>query len=204
MGSRLAATVCIGCRRLDAPQLCAQGCNEQTVELVFAEAMAAALRELEEELRDVEALRAVLLRSVGGGPAPDRSESGDESEGDGPELRAQARSVLRQSDSDRTGEGTGAGDVVRVTAGHCSVCGWIDSPQPCLDVCVFRAVEMIPAADYDEMRARCSDATRQREHLSTVVRQLAWVTPRSGEGDRTSRALESHARQALSDAEHTT
>ncbi len=192
MSGRLPATCCIGCRRVDAPQLCADGCDERTIELVFGTAMDAALTERERGAHEVQTLRELLRRSVsaplGQGQQEHRA------------LQADARSALRGNATGPDRQAGDPADVERVIAGHCGVCGWIEAPQPCLGVCIFRAVEMVPAADYDDVRTRCEDTVRQVTRLRTVVRQLAWVTPRAGEWERTARALHALARQALDGA----
>jgi Fe-S-cluster-containing hydrogenase component 2 len=206
VSDRLAAAFCIGCRRVDAPQLCPEACDEQTVDLVFGEVQDAAITELEDDLRHVQTLRELVLRSVSATPDPGRRGSvGPQGEWEQTHrvLQAEARSVLRQinADSARQVQVGAAEEVIRLTAGHCSVCGWIEAPQPCLGVCIFRAVEMVPAAEYDEVRGECEHARRQLKELRAVIGQLAWVTPRAGEWERTRRALESRARKALANAE---
>ncbi len=194
MSARLAASFCIGCRRVDAPQLCPQGCDEQAVDLVFGDAQDAALAELEDVLRDVRTLGEMVLRSVSVG-SPDGWEQAHRA------LQAQARSALRTFNSDPARQVDAAEEAIRLTAGYCSVCGWIEAPQPCLGVCIFQAVEMVPAAEYDELRRKCEHARRQQKELTAVIGQLAWVTPRAGEWERTHRALESRARKALASEE---
>ena len=55
--------------------------------------------------------------------------------------------------------------------------------QPCLGICEDRPQHFVYAEDYDV--------------LESLVRQLATVTPRDGEWERTYRALQQRARKLL-------
>jgi hypothetical protein len=56
---------------------------------------------------------------------------------------------------------------------------------------------MVPAGQYDKARKRYHRAHREIAELSTMVHQLACVTPRPGEWERTGRALHTRALEAL-------
>ena len=75
----------------------------------------------------------------------------------------------------------------RIKAWQCVGCGRIEGAQPCIGICQDRAAYFVYAEDYDEIEA--------------LVRQLATVTPRDGEWERTYRALQQRARKLLSSKE---
>ena len=84
-----------------------------------------------------------------------------------------------------------------VKAWQCIGCGKIEAPQTCVGICRDVRVEFVYAADYEAALARV-DATQ--EHLATlegIVRQLATITPRDGEWERSYRALQERARTAF-------
>lgn len=178
------ATFCIGCGRVDAPQLCPQGCDERAVDLVFGDALDAALAELADAVDGVRALRGLVLRSVSAEVTPRA-------------VQAEARSVLRVVKASSAGQvGTGDG-VIRFTAWVCGRCGWMEAPQPCLGVCVFRPVWLVAAQEYDTVRSDCLRAVRRLGELTALVGQLAWVTPRAGEWEESRRVWEARARSSL-------
>jgi hypothetical protein len=55
----------------------------------------------------------------------------------------------------------------------------------------------VAAEEYDEVRSEYDQAHGEVAELIAVVRQVAWVTPRPGEGERTWQSLRSHAQAAL-------
>lgn len=86
-----------------------------------------------------------------------------------------------------------------VKAWQCIGCGKIEAPQTCVGICQDRRVEFVYASDYEEAQARADDAQRRVATLEGIVRQLATIVPRDGEWERSYRALQDRARQALAD-----
>ena len=80
--------------------------------------------------------------------------------------------------------------VERFEVWQCIGCGKIEGPQPCIGVCRDRRAQMIDAADYDALAA-------EAEALRAVVRQIATITPRAGECERSYAALKARARELL-------
>ena len=78
----------------------------------------------------------------------------------------------------------------RVTVWQCVGCGKIEAPQPCIGVCRDTRTELVHAADYDALLA-------QAEALAAIAREIATITPREGEWERSYRALQARARAAL-------
>jgi len=85
----------------------------------------------------------------------------------------------------------------RVTVWQCIGCGRIEGPQACIGVCQDRKVEFVYASVHEEALAELELLRRQTKALAAVVRQLARTTPREGEWERSYRALQDQARQAL-------
>jgi hypothetical protein len=79
----------------------------------------------------------------------------------------------------------------RVQAWQCMGCGKLDSDATCLGVCQDRKVVLVSAADYDEAR-------REIDELRLFIRQLANVSPRDDNWERSYRALQERARRLLS------
>lgn len=71
----------------------------------------------------------------------------------------------------------------RIKAWQCIGCGRIEGAQPCIGICEDRPQHFVYAEEYDL--------------LEGLVRQLATVTPRDGEWERTYRALQQRARKLL-------
>lgn len=80
--------------------------------------------------------------------------------------------------------------IERLKAWECVGCGKIDAPQPCIGVCRDRKVELVYGSEYDAVVARMGS-------LEAIVKTIARTTPRAGEWERSWRALQEQARQAL-------
>ena len=78
----------------------------------------------------------------------------------------------------------------RFAAWQCTGCGRIEGAQPCIGVCQDRKAEFVYAAEYDELEAHASA-------LRALVRQIATITPREGEWERSYRALQARAQRLL-------
>ena len=78
----------------------------------------------------------------------------------------------------------------RFKAWQCIGCGRIESPQPCIGVCRDRNAEFVDATDYDRLLS-------DNAVLRAIAREIATITPRPGEHERSYRALQARARKAL-------
>jgi hypothetical protein len=85
----------------------------------------------------------------------------------------------------------------RVSVWRCIGCGRIEAPQPCIGVCQDRKVDLVEGAVHDDVLAERDRLREQVRLLTGLVRQLAHTLPREGEWERTYRALQAQARQAL-------
>ena len=199
MTDRLKALFCIGCGRLDSPQACPGACDERAVELVFGSDYDA-LGDAADPFAGVRKLREVVAQIVHATPHPGEPASAiteAEWQATHRDLQVRARSALRQLNLNNPEHPRAADEVDRIAAWYCPNCGAIEAPRNCLGICIRRPVEAVPAAQYDKARERYERARRATAELSGVVRQLAWVTPRPGEWERTARALHARALQAL-------
>ena len=78
----------------------------------------------------------------------------------------------------------------RIKAWQCIGCGRIESQATCLGICQDRPVQIVSAADYDAAR-------QEVEALRVFIRQLALVSPRGDNWERTYKALQERARRVL-------
>lgn len=85
-----------------------------------------------------------------------------------------------------------------VKAWQCIGCGRIESQANCIGICQDRLETFVPAAEH---QAEIEKARHQLQALTRIVRQLAWSSPRAGEWERSYRALQTKARNALHDME---
>ena len=83
-----------------------------------------------------------------------------------------------------------------VKAWQCIGCGSIEAPQTCIGVCQHRKVEFVYAAEHENDLAL---AARLRDHLASLVRRVAFTTPRERGADATLSAFRSEARALLDD-----
>ena len=82
----------------------------------------------------------------------------------------------------------------KTTAWQCAGCGRLDSDATCMGVCQDRKVVLVSAADYEE-------AQRQIDELRLFIRQLANVSPRGENWERSYKALQERARRLLAELE---
>lgn len=81
-----------------------------------------------------------------------------------------------------------------VKAWQCIGCGKIEAPQTCVGVCQDRKVELVYAHDH---RAALTQTQLKLAAAESLLRQIAFVTPRLGEWERSYLALQQRVRFAL-------
>jgi hypothetical protein len=82
----------------------------------------------------------------------------------------------------------------RVKAWQCIGCGRIEKPETCVGVCDFKKIELVYGFEHDQ----ALEVERERvARLEAIVSSLARITPREGEWERSWRALQAQAREAL-------
>jgi hypothetical protein len=84
-------------------------------------------------------------------------------------------------------------NVERIQGWRCIGCGKVDAPRPCIGVCQDRKCELVTAADYDALLARC-------RALESVLALIARITPRDEEWQASWQALQARARKVMGDA----
>ncbi|MDQ8020890.1 MAG: hypothetical protein REI94_03570 [Moraxellaceae bacterium] len=84
-----------------------------------------------------------------------------------------------------------------ITAWECIGCGRLERPQNCVGVCQDRKVNLVAEHDYVQLAAELAQARQQLESLRNVMRQIVKTTPRNAEWERSYRALQARAQQAL-------
>ncbi|MFO1398795.1 MAG: hypothetical protein U1F48_17200 [Burkholderiales bacterium] len=88
-------------------------------------------------------------------------------------------------------------DIPVLTAWQCIGCGRLEAPQQCVGVCQDRKVELVTATVFADTLAE-AEALRERvTELERVVRQLATITPRAGQFQRSYESLQARARALL-------
>lgn len=87
--------------------------------------------------------------------------------------------------------------TARFAAWECIGCGRIEGAQPCIGVCQDRRTEFVRASDHEAALAQLERAGQRLEALARIVRQVAFTYPRNGQCERTWRALQARAREAL-------
>ncbi len=85
----------------------------------------------------------------------------------------------------------------RLKAWQCIGCGKIEAPQNCIGVCEDRAIEFVYAGEDDKAIGELQFARQYISAVNALVRQIANVTPRAGEWERSYRALQGEARRLL-------
>jgi len=93
-------------------------------------------------------------------------------------------------------------NVEHVKVWQCIGCGKIEAPQPCIGVCDDRRVELVYADEHDraisQLTEKCRNAESNSSSLASFLRYFTCTTPRTGEWEKSYRALQTQARQLLS------
>lgn len=87
-----------------------------------------------------------------------------------------------------------------VKAWQCIGCGKIEASQTCVGICQYHKVELVYAHEHREMITRMQATI---DTMTSLVRQIAWSTPRNGEWERSYRALQEQAHRALTEISDT-
>ena len=83
-----------------------------------------------------------------------------------------------------------------IAAWGCPECGRIDAPQPCLDVCIRRPVEVVDAEEYVQESARVGALAERERALTDAVRLLVHVYPRPGYEEETEAEVTARVRES--------
>jgi len=88
-----------------------------------------------------------------------------------------------------------------IQAWQCVGCGRIEAPQTCLGVCRDRKILMVAKDDHDRVAGDLDKARRRVEVALTMLARVAHSTPREGQWERSYRALQEQARDAIAKIE---
>ncbi len=81
-----------------------------------------------------------------------------------------------------------------IQAWQCIGCGKVEAPQTCVGICQDKKVLLVDAREHDSELKSAQDAA---DGLESLVRLIAYTTPRKGEWEQTYRAMQQRARSAL-------
>lgn len=90
--------------------------------------------------------------------------------------------------------------IETMQAWQCIGCGKIDGPQNCVGVCKDRKVELVYAADYEALRKELESAQEVIALLAAQMRQIVHTEPHPQQWERSYRALQARARNAVAAA----
>jgi hypothetical protein len=183
---------CIGCGAMGSVEQCTGSCAYQKLDVVGAEdhadflehfgAINVQARRLEPVVRQIAAL---------GEEHPDHERAYRS-------LQKSARTLIRSLDHRAiSARNAMVPEDERATVWWCATCGQVEAPQSCLGICIRRNGDFVRSQDHDELAARVELAQRGTREMASLVHQLAWVTPRTGEWDSACRAFQNKAIKLL-------
>ena len=88
-----------------------------------------------------------------------------------------------------------------IQAWQCIGCGRIEAPQTCLGVCRDRKILMVAKDDHDRLAAELAQARAQVESAIAMLSRVVHSTPRGDQWERSYRALQEQAREAIAKIE---
>jgi len=179
---------CIGCGAMSRFGTCDGGCGEQKLELVPT-VQYDSLAALTSTTRvRAEAFGAVAEEFASRHPGAEEWEPAYRS------VQNIARTTLGRYPEVDARDVEWDEPVEFATTWWCAECGGIDAPQPCLGICIWREVEWVNGACYQEQRARALAEREMERRWRGLARRVAYVTPRAGQWERGWRAFEAQAR----------
>ena len=88
-----------------------------------------------------------------------------------------------------------------IQAWQCVGCGRIEAPQTCLGVCRDRKILMVAKDDHDRIVAERERTERRVDIALAMLARVVHSTPRDGQWERSYRALQEQAREAIAGIE---
>lgn len=174
---RMMIPTCIGCHSLRAYETCDGGCHERRCELVGGDQLDELINAASDLRIGIEALTSPVKLLDETDPAPDQLHTAYHA------IQLAARIALHHAGLEPP--------VFRlpptarpITVWRCEDCGAVDAMQPCLGVCVWRSVEWVEASAYVAERTLLSAQLDFATQLLSLVRRLAFATPRPGAWQR--------------------
>ena len=84
-----------------------------------------------------------------------------------------------------------------IQAWQCIGCGRIEAPQTCIGVCRDRKIFMVAKDEHDRVVAELGRVQRQVETAIAMLSRVVHSTPRAEQWERSYRALQQQAREAI-------
>lgn len=88
-----------------------------------------------------------------------------------------------------------------IQAWQCIGCGKIEAPQPCIGVCRDRKILMVAKDEHEHVVEELAQARSLVQKAVDMLNRVAHSTPREGQWERSYRALQDQARQAIAELE---
>ena len=85
------------------------------------------------------------------------------------------------------------------TAWQCIGCGRIEAPETCIGICQDRKVELVYAFEHQKALEQLTEARLERERLVSLLRRLAFTTPRNDDWKSAFRKFQEEARSRLAE-----
>jgi hypothetical protein len=187
----LTVPTCIGCGAMGTFGTCEGSCREQRRDLVRAAAAEYVSGMASDAHVRAGALRAVAEQLASVQPALGEWEAAYRV------LQERARVALRQYPRPDSDDSALEEPAAVATTWWCPECGGIDAPQPCLGICIWRPIDWVDKDVYEQERERALAEDRAERRLRRLLRRIVSVTPRSGQWERSWRALQDEARHTL-------
>jgi len=87
----------------------------------------------------------------------------------------------------------------KFTAWQCIGCGRIEAPETCIGICQDRKVEFVYAFEHQKALEQLTEARLERERLVSLLRRLAFTTPRNDDWKSAFRKFQEEARSRLAE-----
>ncbi len=190
---RLIIPTCVGCHSLREYETCEAGCHERRCELVGGD-------QLDELINAASILRVGTETLMSPVRLLDRANPGPD------ELHSAYHAVQSAARNALCLAGLQASDLQLATPAQpivvwrCEDCGAIDAMQPCLGVCVWRTVEWVDASVYAAQRMQLNSQLARATKMLSLVRRIAFATPRVGAWQRSWDSLHLEASVLLGEA----
>ena len=84
-----------------------------------------------------------------------------------------------------------------IQAWQCIGCGKIEAPQPCIGVCRDRKILMVAKDEHERVVEELAQARALVQTAVDMLGRVAHSTPRAGQWERSYRALQEQAREAI-------
>jgi len=88
-----------------------------------------------------------------------------------------------------------------IQAWQCVGCGKIEAPQPCIGVCRDRKILMVGKDEFERVAGERDRANALVQTAIALLSRVVHSTPHAGQWERSYRALQAQAREAIAKLE---